>query len=132
MREIKFRSWTGKKIIPVAQIDFRYSKPLVLDNDEPNYEKKETAQWELMQFTGLKDKNGKEIYEGDIVELPNISWFRGRRIRVAEFGYEKCNTGWTAIGYMKELECGEVIGNIYENQELIAPPNSSEIKGRNE
>jgi len=66
----------------------------------------------LMQFTGLKDKNGKEIYEGDLVKYNEHS------IQKVEI-VESYGCYLTCIGYDKDLEYGEVVGNIYENPELI-------------
>ena len=73
----------------------------------------------LMQFTGLKDKNGKEIYEGDIFTFTN-----GPRKTVAKVVFEeamfkmKDNNGWGAMILQREGDM-EVIGNIYENPELL-------------
>jgi len=71
--------------------------------------------FKLMQYTGLKDKNGKEIYEGDIVKGTG-----------GEFNEEVWEAGWNEdrdfIGWSitpQNCEDGlEIIGNIYENPEL--------------
>ena len=71
------------------------------------------------QFTGLHDKSGKEVYEGDIVRLPNED--------ICEIQYKADwdYSGFLAISVTKlyDIESykywsGEVIGNIYENPEL--------------
>lgn len=74
------------------------------------------------QYTGLKDKNGKEIYEGDIVKV-----FTSKKWRIGIIIYE--HSGFTIdVTNNKELEYGrtsiienltEVIGNIYDNPELL-------------
>lgn len=80
----------------------------------------------FMQFTGLTDKNGKEIYEGDIVTF--IGW----RNRVVTWQPEGCYAGWFAVDDKKpdrplgiysgeEPNTIEVLGNIYENPELLKP-----------
>jgi len=75
---------------------------------------------EIMQYTGLKDKNGKEIYEGDIIVTRLNSPDNNEESLVVEFAdgsfkLKKENTYY----YFPFLLNVEVIGNIYENPELL-------------
>lgn len=120
-REIKFRAYSKKhnKIGNVEQIDFKnktlifdfeFYKHIVVDNYYFGFE-----EVELMQYTGLKDADNKEIYEGDIVEyydkLYEIKWmFTGFYLHDPKGGF---------IELAECDECCEVVGNIYENPEMI-------------
>ena len=76
----------------------------------------------LMQSTGLKDKNGKEIFEGDIVDYKGrkalVSWHGSYASFIYRFVDElqKRNAEWNPL-YLAYMRC-EVIGNIYEDPEL--------------
>lgn len=120
MREIKFRAWDKKEKI-MSQIDdftgLNYS-------DEYEYKyvcAHRIIQWtdlEVMQFTGLLDKNGKEIYEGDIVESldgnkSEIVFDRGCFVLQHEPRIRR------SFDFIAEKNYFEIIGNIYENTELI-------------
>ena len=76
----------------------------------------------LMQSTGLKDKNGKEIFEGDIVDYKGrkalVSWHGSYASFIYRFVDElqKRNAEWNHL-YLAYMRC-EIIGNIYENPEL--------------
>lgn len=84
----------------------------------------------LMQYTGLKDKNGKEIYERDIVRIIDPSGEKDKvcEVRFVNGGFVVEASGWfyngecdiTTVGWAIEegIEI-EVIGNIYESPELI-------------
>ena len=72
----------------------------------------------LMQYTGLKDKNGKEIYEGDILTYNGIT-SNGNEI-IREVNYNAENARFQSGMYLlsQSIELSEIIGNIYENPEL--------------
>lgn len=115
-REIKFRAWSnGQK----AMLEVGDNYGTTHDLDCCNYFKS-GQDVELMQFTGLTDKNGKDIYEGDIVN--------SQEAYQSHFIIEWGNSGWVLFdgndGVLHDehdefIENVEVIGNIYEHGHLL-------------
>lgn len=80
MREIKFRAWDKEKKDWVKYFDYLINhNGEILMLFEGDWEVVKSERYILMQFTGLKDKNGKEIYEGDIIQVGltmyEIAWY---------------------------------------------------------
>lgn len=122
-REIKFREWNGIEMnyepmismISTASINDRF-----IDND-------------FMQFTGLCDVKGKEIYEGDILNFPIKNQFSNEHVAVKFSGgsfvvynpncCDICKNSFGCISDLGEClaisSCAEIIGNIYKNPELL-------------
>jgi uncharacterized phage protein (TIGR01671 family) len=119
MREIKFRAWDRDKKQWIYHFNVR---PLGL---VVNLAGDEYLNCELVQFTGLKDKNGREIYEGDVVFHSSDNWevaYVGESFGVTRAAF-MLNT-WNAMGMhtfkgMPETDM-EVIGDIYSTPELLA------------
>lgn len=136
--EIKFRAWDSKynEMRKVFKLTFRGSK--VVANEDDNLV-------EIMQYTGLKDKNGKEVYEGDILRYKHIIYTDCSKTEIENIeeesfieiiAYTKIasvvksySKNIKAFGYnisskeclMLELQSDEIeiVGNIFENPELL-------------
>ena len=126
MREIKFRAWYRGTMYEHIILHFSPKYTSVEIIKKPNERKTEniftdTDKAKLMQYTGLKDKNGVEIYEGDVVESKQ-NWL------VSDTGEDetlRTTVSWDEKSAMyigiasDDLESHKVIGNIYENKELL-------------
>lgn len=141
-REIKFRAWDAANR-RMEYNDFyihqktglcHYFGDSVGVGSSPEFYDCGEEEPALMQFTGLKDKNGIEIYEGDILETPMrniVEVFWGEKIY--RFGRDEVQCfGWMAkkikSGQVETLDdsmFGKIIGNIYQNPELIEQKNLS-------
>ena len=137
-RTIKFRAWDNADIPfytvqgndrmsyygPEFRMDDQYNTLSFHTPDgfnSPAGDRESMERFTLMQFTGLKDKNGKEIYEGDILKWthPNFKELK-KEYKILEMSDIRkslmlepdCRNGWT-----------EIIGNIYENPDLASQLN---------
>ena len=103
MREIKFRAWYGGEMSFSDDMSLEYFFAEFENND-------------VMQYTGLKDKNGKEWFESDLVEAPSGNVF--------ETIWNEDEMGWklrdkNGVIYNINAPLYEVIGNIYEHPHLL-------------
>lgn len=131
-RTIKFRAWDGKQMFMPSELYGDITDEVILDLSGEIYyvsetsnggycpstlETKRTTHVILMQLTGETDKNGKQIWEGDIVEYQykkdTVTWETFRE--TVEWDEVKGNIGFSLHLSMAHYE---VIGNIYENPEL--------------
>ena len=124
MRQIKFRVWDKEEKImfPPATLEeivdnIDMGLPVNITGwgcDGGNMGDQDRFVW--LQYIGLKDKNGKEIYEGDVIETGGVRGGIVGKVVYIEEGFSiKCELGYEDF-YWDTLE---VIGNIYENPELI-------------
>lgn len=124
MREIKFRAWfkSEKKMYGVSELQLAFGSAVCcnLGTHERPYFYVDSEDIELMQYVGQADKNGVEIYEGDIVKR---TYNNGEYVEIAIVEYDDLSFEFRFQGFDYDLDihCGrlEVIGNIYENPELL-------------
>ncbi|RND64409.1 YopX protein [Lacticaseibacillus paracasei] len=117
-REIKFRAFLNSKY---------YENPRMLSWEEllEQYDAIDMFQRDLMtlmQYTGLHDKNGREIYEGDVLDI-GLRNQDGKPV-IAPVSYETYAAGYVLDNggngiWQRLTEDCEVIGNIFENPELL-------------
>lgn len=127
-REIKFRIWDveNKEMLKVQELDFEptFYGGRVAIRPEQYSDYFDTEDMILMQYTGLHDKNGKEIYEGDILKISDVD------DAIVEWSNKYASFILKPIGdyYFDNevLGCAtehnsliKVIGNIYKNPELL-------------
>lgn len=138
MREIKFRGrkpngvWIYGDLVTTETTDGKPTKKEVLPFDKANIDDAEYVEQDTIgQFTGLLDKNGKEIYEGDIVKWILTMSGMGVNGGYEEYEFEeigeiKWDAGalqlgeYCAAGFAYESEdYAEIIGNVHDNPELL-------------
>lgn len=114
-REIKFRAWDGKEMDNFGEYLYWFEEQGIRDIDHMG--------WKIMQYTGLKDKTGKEIYEGDIILAKHLGENVTYKVYInpvtQQQGIESTDEHGDLQGlYDYHFDC-QVIGNIYENPELL-------------
>lgn len=115
----KFRAWLKEeyKMTDVREITFFNDEVQMISDVEGFYAYDE---FELMQSTGLKDKNGREIFEGDIIKfsIDNGFDYGNDEIGIVRYQLGTFRADVFQLSYL--LECGEVkiIGNVYEIEDL--------------
>lgn len=139
-REIKFRVY-DKDLKKMRYLNSSHDFICFGEKGNGHYHNMQTGlgEWfsDLMQYTGLKDKNGVEIYEGDIIKYYHKTFFKRKGEMVFDFKNTKCYVVWDEKGagfilnkdynkvtdksyvdimYMSGGDTIEVIGNIYENE----------------
>jgi uncharacterized phage protein (TIGR01671 family) len=145
MRQLTFRVWNGREMVydvTVGKFGAFYVNPMskgngLDENDSASLTPFNTRYHNdtpVMQSTGLHDKNGKEIYESDVVRFFDgkiISTENGMDVdeiyNIGAFEWDETRMGWYVTNRdsveMEEIsEDIEVIGNLYENPELLSTP----------
>lgn len=130
-RQIKFRMWNKeiKEMYDVGLINFQ--QRLIFMKHYEGYTQSSFAleDVELMQYTGLHDKNGKEIYEGDIVKILGGEYEQGfyewdEIVQIKDFIYD----GFNLMMDISQIgnQAIEVIGNIWEDSDLLNDSKNTE------
>lgn len=127
MRELKFRIWSeeDKQYRTDCKLRYLFTSPTGLPSTVYN---DEGDRFDIEQYTGLKDKNGKEIYEGDIVR--NTEEVAPNKSSTYKIYYDQSHAMYGMLPVDGKIGIGnfygytmrhqfEVIGNIHENSELL-------------
>lgn len=127
MRKIKFRAFlkSNQTMYDVLILDIIDNKVLI-NNEEKQlrgYVKYQDV--ELMQYTGLKDANGKDIYEGDIISFGDnkgVVFYKHAKFRIKYRYHNNCDCSCDCYEDLSEVlyyNKVQIIGNVYENKELL-------------
>lgn len=116
-RPIKFRLWSDRE----QKMSSPYDGDLITWHSPSNWR----MHYDVMQFTGLTDKNGKEICEGDIVRLPDSmtnkesGYYRDEPIQKIVFKLGSFRAEFVDTMFYLYADKSEILGNIHENPDLL-------------
>ena len=120
MREIKFRAWDkeNEKMMKVSSLHLENKEISVKENGTFRLFRMQ----DLMQFTGVKDKNGKEIYENDLISCNKykniVVFFENGCFKVKYSKNDTTNVTCTLDTFLEKYKC-KISGNVYENKNLL-------------
>ena len=132
MREIKFRAWdkVNKEMCKITQLLFWEGEKIGIvsvDTERGELQHLPVESFEIMQFTGLQDKNGKDIYEGDIInnecynfEVKFGEWYCAE-VERHYTGFYLVNAEFddSSLSELVQYDDCEIIGNIHEHKDLL-------------
>jgi len=125
VKEIKLRAWDIRRK-KMDEIDFEWAGLNQINFVDGQYEDvAEGYTYHLMQFVGVYDRNGREIYEGDIVTVDEMDGMYPVGFVAGVYGFNSPD-GYKAVGLLgtsidgvEFLSKVKIVGNIYENPELL-------------
>jgi predicted RNase H-like nuclease (RuvC/YqgF family) len=107
MKEIEFRAFIKKTKIMLNVEDLNFQYDSIIACNHHTYDLREC---EIMQFTGIRDRNNVKIFEGDVVYIAGTGNYVVKDIR-EDFDF--------LINAVVEKDMGEIVGDIYQNPELL-------------
>ena len=124
MKSLKFRVWDKERECYLDETELAGITPdgkYILYIEEEEISRLEVEEnYIVEQYTGLKDKDGREIYEGDVVNIQGIKYYVD--FEYGGFWFNNDNRKWKAnrpFTHFQEINDTEVVGNIHENADLL-------------